>query len=149
MAPVSELVPVATILRRRTHALVAAAFRVHPYHHQPIGWKADLQAISREQLYEHYRRYYGPNNAVLIVVGDVDAHEHLALIERHFGGIAPVAPPPPVAREEPPLRGERRVTVRMPGSAPIVRFAYHTPPVSHPDYVPLVVMDAVAGLCLA
>ena len=123
--------------------LVAAAFRVHPYHHQPVGWKADLRAITREQLYDHYRRHYGPNNAVLIVVGDVDAQEHLALIERYFGGIAPVEPLAPVAREEPPQRGERRVTVRMPGSAPIVRISYHTPPVAHPDYVPLVVMDAV------
>jgi len=123
--------------------VAAAAFRVHPYHHQPIGWKVDLQAITHEQLYAHYRRHYAPNNAVLIVVGDVDATEHLALIERYFGDIAPTEPLAPVGREEPPPRGERRVRVRMPGSAPIVRISYHTPPVSHPDYLALVVLDAV------
>lgn len=123
--------------------VVAAAFRVHPYHHQPIGWKADLRAITREQLYAHYRRFYGPNNAVLIVVGDVDAEAHLAQIERSFGDIAPIELPPSIAREEPPLLGERRVMVHMPGSAPSVRISYRTPPVSHPDYVPLVVLDAV------
>ena len=52
--------------------VTAAAFRVHPYHHQTIGWREDLQAITREQLYAHYRRHYVPNNAVLVAVGDFD-----------------------------------------------------------------------------
>ena len=52
--------------------LTAAAFRVHPYHHQTIGWKQDLVSITRDQLYAHYRSHYVPNNAVLVIVGDFE-----------------------------------------------------------------------------
>ncbi len=123
--------------------VAAAAFRVHPYHHQTIGWKADLQQIGRDQLYAHYRAHYLPNNAVLVVVGDLDAQKHLELIKRHFDNIAPAELPVSAIRPEPPQLGEKRVTVRMPGSAPNVRISYHVPPVSHPDYIPLVVLNAI------
>lgn len=123
--------------------VAAAAFRVHPYHHQTIGWKEDLLRLTREQLYAHYRRYYTPNNAVLVVVGDFEGDDWLRRVEHHFGGIASGPEPPQWAPAEPPQRGERRVTLHMPGAAPIVRLSYHTPPVSAPDYLPLVIADAV------
>ena len=123
--------------------MTAAAFRVHPYHHQTIGWKEDLLAITGDQLREHYRRHYMPNNAVLIVVGDFSTDRYLAEIEERFGKIPAGEVPPSAIREEPPQRGERRVTLRMPGSAPLVRIGYHAPPASHPDFVPLVVLDSV------
>ena len=123
--------------------VMAAAFRVHPYHHQTIGWKQDLQQITHQQLVGHYRRHYMPNNAVLVVVGDIDPNEHLGLIERYFESIPPGGLPGRLAQEEPPQREERRVTLRMPGSAPIMRLSYHAPEVSHPDFVPLVVVDAI------
>jgi zinc protease len=123
--------------------MTAAAFRVHPYHHQTIGWKEDLLEITREELLSHYRSYYMPNNAVLVVAGDLDPERYLASIERHFGAIRPGELPQPSIRQEPPQRGERRMTLRMPGSAPMVRLAYHTPPVAHSDYIPIVVLDAV------
>ena len=123
--------------------LAATAFRLHPYHHQTVGWKEDLQRITRDQLYAHYRGYYAPNNAVLVAVGDFDADAHLALIRAQFGAIAAVELPPDLTRPEPPQRGERRVTVRLPGSAPMVRAAYHVPAASHPDFLPLVIADAV------
>jgi zinc protease len=121
----------------------SVAFRVHPYRHQTIGWKEDLLHITRDQLHAQYRRYYVPNNAVLVVVGDFEAEDWLRRIERYFGGIAPGPEPAQWAPVEPPQRGERRVTLRMPGAAPIVRLSFHTPPVSAPDYVPLVIADAV------
>jgi len=121
----------------------AAAFREHPYHHQTIGWKQDLLAISRDDLYRHYRQHYAPNNAVLVAVGDLDPDAWLARITELFGGIAPSAAPRSLARAEAPQRGERRVMVRRPGSTPLVRISYHTPPVAHADYLPLVVADAV------
>ncbi|MHB1296793.1 MAG: M16 family metallopeptidase [Anaerolineae bacterium] len=126
-----------------SESATAEAFQLHPYHHQPVGWKTDLQRITPEQLTAHYRRYYVPNNAVLVAVGDFDANEHLALIERYFAAIPPGELPVRNVPAEPPQSTERRVTVRMPGSAPINRISYHTPPVSHPDYIPLVVLDAV------
>jgi zinc protease len=123
--------------------VTATAFRVHPYHHQTIGWKEDLQQITRDELYAHYRRYYMPNNAVLVMVGDFDAQAQLERVETYFGAIPPGEAAPTAVRSEPQQRGERRVTLRMPGSSPILRVVYHTPPVSHPDYIPLVVLDAV------
>jgi zinc protease len=123
--------------------VMASAFRLHPYHHQTVGWKEDLQTIGRDQLYAHYQSYYVPNNAVLVVVGDFEPVAQRALIERHLGGI-PAGPQPELrVRQEPAQRGERRVKLHMPGSAPNIRICYHTPPVSHPDYMPLVVLDAV------
>ena len=123
--------------------VAAAAFRVHPYHHQTIGWTTDLLSITRDQLYRHYQRCYIPNNAVLVIVGDFDTESYLTLIERYLGSLPAGEPMAETVRQEPPQRGERRVVLRMPGSAPLVRISYHTPQVSHPDYIPLVVLDAI------
>ena len=66
--------------------MTATAFRAHPYRHPTIGWLHDLQSMTRDDLYGHYRRYYVPDNATLVIVGDVDADEVLRRAERHFGG---------------------------------------------------------------
>jgi zinc protease len=123
--------------------MTATAFRVHPYHHQVIGWKEDLVALTRDQLYAHYQSYYAPNNAVLIVAGDLDPRRYLERVRELFGTIPTGSLPAATVRPEPPARGERRVTVHMPGSAPSVRISYPAPPVSHPDYMPVVVLDAL------
>jgi len=123
--------------------LTATAFRVHPYHHQTIGWKGDLQRLTREQLYAHYKRHYMPNNAVLVAVGDLDVDEYIGLVRRHLDSMPPGEAPNQSAPQEPTQRGEKRVTLHMPGSAPLLRLAYHVPAVAHPDYMPLVVVDAL------
>ncbi len=123
--------------------VAAAAFCLHPYHHQTIGWKADLAEITRDELYTHYQQYYAPGNAVLVIVGDIESEACLASVTGLFGVIPRCPRPPQIAREEPPQLGERRVTIHMPGSAPFIRLCYHTPPVSHPDYIPMVVLDAI------
>ena len=121
----------------------AAAFRQHSYHHQTIGWKDDLQRITRDDLYEHYRRFYVPNNAILVVAGDFDTETRLRLIRERFGHLAPGPSPQTPIRPEPPQRGERRVMLRMPGSASSIHLSYHAPAASDPDFVPLTVADAV------
>lgn len=123
--------------------VVASAFRVHPYHHQTVGWKSDLERITHEELLSFYRRYYGPQNAILVVAGDFQRDEILAQIADQFGSIPANPKPIEISRPEPPQRGERRLTVRMPGSTPIIRIAYHVPPVAHPDYLPLVILDGI------
>ena len=67
--------------------LTSAAFRVHPYHHEVIGDKIDLETMTRDDLYNHYRRYYAPNNATIVVVGDFKTDEMLAKIEDMFGNL--------------------------------------------------------------
>ena len=67
----------------------AAAFRVHSYHHQVIGDMADLETMSREQLYNHYRRYYQPGNAVLAVAGAFETKAVLDRIQELNAGLSP------------------------------------------------------------
>src|SRR6476659_3233020 len=69
--------------------LTATAFKAHPYRHPTIGWLSDLQTMTREDLYGYYRRFYVPNNATLVIVGDVDTDEALRRVEHHFGPIQP------------------------------------------------------------
>ncbi|MCS7171876.1 MAG: insulinase family protein [Armatimonadetes bacterium] len=127
------------------HEEVAAlAFTVHPYRQPVIGWRTDLQRITREELVAHYRTYYRPNNATVILVGAVAPEEALRTIETSFGGLEPGERPPEVRIEEPPQEGERRVVVERPGGAvPLVQMAYRIPAATHPDTVPLLVLDAV------
>jgi zinc protease len=121
----------------------AAAFRVHPYRWSVIGNACDLQVITREELYGHYQTYYTPNNAVLVIAGDVGPEAALAGVRARFGSLEAAPPPPPVTAVEPPQFGERRVQVRRPGSAPYLQIAFHIPAVTHPDLYPLMLMDAI------
>ena len=68
---------------------MAATFQFHPYRNEVIGWKSDLRAITREELYAHYQTYYMPNNAVLVVVGDFQTDAIMQQVEQHFAGRAP------------------------------------------------------------
>jgi zinc protease len=124
-------------------AMMAAAYQIHPYRNEVIGWKSDLQTITREDLYRHYQTYYMPNNAILAMVGDVDADTILKRAEELYGGL-PVGPEiPPMRAVEPEQQGERRVTIRRPGAAQYVQIAFHSPHCRHPDFAAMVVLDAV------
>lgn len=124
--------------------LTAAAFRAHPYRHPTIGWLPDLQTMSRDDLYEHYRRHYNPTNAQVIVVGDVESDDAFRAVDRHFSSI-PAGPAglPRVRTTEPPQHGERRVTVARPGATAYVKIAWRAPAVGDPDFYPMVVADAI------
>ncbi len=121
----------------------AAAFRVHGYHHEIIGDLADLQTMTRDDLYSHYKSHYVPNNAVGVVVGAFDSEEMLKKIREHFEPI-PAGPEPVLFnRPEPPQQGERRVQVIRPSNTAFVEIAYHAPPSMHRDWFALRVLDAV------
>lgn len=122
--------------------LTAAAFRVHPYHHEVIGDEVDLRHLTRDDLYEHYRRHYIPNNAIVVAVGDFETADLLKRIQQLFGTIPAGAPTPPVTRQEPPQRGERRVVVHGPGDTAYLTLAYQVPAATHPDYFPLTLLNA-------
>ena len=123
--------------------VVGTAFRAHPYRHMVIGHETDLRALTRDNLYGHYRRHYRPNNAFITAVGDFDAADLLTKIEGAFGGIEPGPPSPPVRVGEPPQLGERRVTLRRPAPTSYLRMAFHAPAAAHPDTAALLVADAV------
>lgn len=123
-------------------AVKSAAFTVHPYHHPVIGYKSDLQAMTRDELYDHYQTYYMPNNAVLVLVGDFATDTMLQTVERYFGDL-PVGPPIPAFRAvEPEPQGERRVTIRRPGPTEYVQIGYLVPDCRAPDFAALAVLDA-------
>ena len=123
--------------------VTATAFRSHTYRHPTIGWLHDLQSMSRDDLYDHYRRYYVPENAVLVIVGDVEADEVLRRTERYFRAIPPAAAPPRVRVAEPPQLGERRVAIEREGTTAYLKFAYRAPSATDPDFFPMLVLDAV------
>jgi zinc protease len=123
--------------------LTATAFKAHPYRHPTIGWQSDLERMTRDELYGYYRQHYIPNNATLVIVGDVDADAAVKQAERHFGAIAPGAPPAKVRTVEPEQTGERRVTIRKEGTAAYLKVAFHAPAVSDARFAPLAVLDAV------
>jgi zinc protease len=123
--------------------VTATALRVHSYRHPTIGWIDDLRSMTRDDLYGHYRRHYIPNNATLIVVGDVDADEVLGKAEKHFGAIPAGHDVQRLRLSEPPQLGERRVNVEREGTTAYLKLAYHAPAVADPDYFPMLLLDAV------
>jgi zinc protease len=122
--------------------LTATAFRVHPYQHPTIGWLRDLETMSRDDLYGHYRRYYVPNNATLVIVGDVDADAALARVVHHFGSIPAGEDISRVSVVEPPQLAERRVHFRKEGTTAYWRAAFHAPGFADADFFPLLFLDA-------
>ena len=123
--------------------VVAAAYKVHPYRHPTIGWLSDLQTMTRDDLYQYYRRNYVPNNATLVVVGDVDTDDVLRRVDKQFGGI-PAGPQPRRTKVvEPEQLGERRVEVAREGTTAYLKLAYHAPAVSDAEFFPMLVLDAI------
>jgi zinc protease len=123
--------------------VTATAFKAHTYRHPTIGWLPDLQTMSRDDLYGYYRRYYVPNNATLVIVGDVETEAALRLAVRHFGSLQPGPELPRLRTVEPAQTGERRVTIRREGTAGYLKASFHAPAATDADFVPLVVLDAV------
>ncbi len=125
--------------------LQAAAFRVHGYHHEIIGDMADLQTMTRQDLYHHYRTYYVPGNAIGAVVGDFDTTAMIARLEELFAAIPAGAPLRVFVRPEPPQQGERRVVIERPGPAKYLSVAYRVPEAKHPDWIKLYMLDSILG----
>ena len=121
----------------------ATAFRVHGYHHEVIGDLCDLQTMTRDQLYQHYKTYYAPHNAIAVAVGDFKAADVLKQIQTAFGKFKPGPELPAIHREEPPQRGERRVMVEGDGTTTYVETAYRSPHAVQSDFPALVVLDAI------
>jgi zinc protease len=105
--------------------LQAVAFSRHPYGQGVIGGKEEIQLMPRDGLYAHYRRFYSPSNAYVVLVGDDDAEAMLERAAVEFGRLDAGQPAPPVRAPEPPQHGEKRVIVRRAGGAvPLVQVAF-------------------------
>ena len=114
--------------------VTATAFTSHPYRRPVIGWMEDLRSIEREDLQAHYRAYYSPDNAVIVVVGDFKTGELLKDIKKRFGKLKSSPRPRSYVSAEPPQKGQRSVVLkRTETRLPYVLAAYHVPGFPHED----------------
>jgi zinc protease len=113
--------------------LMSVAFQAHPYRRPIIGWMDDLENMSPQDARDWYTRWYAPNNATLVVAGDVNPDEIIALAEKEFGPIARKALPARKPQQEPAPRGEKRITVKAPAKLPYLLMAWHVPGLRDPD----------------
>jgi zinc protease len=113
--------------------LNATVFKAHPYRNPTVGWMSDLEQMTVADAREFYDRWYAPNNATLVVVGDVTAQEVHKLALQHFGPLKGKALPPRKITEEPPQRGPQQLTVRAPAELPYVLMAYRAPALRDPE----------------
>lgn len=123
-------------------AHLAAAFTIHPYGQPVVGTMADLDAASRETVASYYRRFYGPRNATVAIVGDVDPNTLAEWAHRYFDDIAPGELPPAVTTREPEQRGRREVEVEFDAS-PAVRYGWRVPSILHEDAPALAVLSSL------
>jgi zinc protease len=114
------------------------AFTVHPYKHPTIGSMQDLESASIDDVREFFRTYYVPNNATLVLVGDFDTKEAMALVQQYLGRVPKsVRPVPRDIPKEPPQTRERRVQLEESWPLPAVVVAHHITFDGHPDSYPL------------
>ena len=127
--------------------LMAAAYQEHPYQHPVIGWMNDLLAMGAGDARTWYKSWYAPNNAVLVVAGDVKASEVFALAQRYYGGIPAHKLPARKNFSEPPQLGVKRIVVKAPAKLPRLVMAYHAPVLRDPaqDWQPYA-LDMLAGV---
>ncbi len=123
--------------------VVATAFKNHPYRWPVIGWMEDLQNVSRDDLMDYYRTQYVPNNAFIVIAGNVDVQELMAKIKAEFGPIPKGPEPRKLHIQEPVQKGEKRVYIKKEAELPYVISAYKTPNVLDEDSYAL---DVLAGV---
>ncbi|MCY1036626.1 pitrilysin family protein [Corallococcus sp. BB11-1] len=111
----------------------ATAFVAHPYQIPVIGWPSDIESWRMEDLQRYYKTYYAPNNATLVIAGDVEPASLFALVERTLGAIPSQPAPEPVRTKEPEQQGERRITLKRMAQSPLLQVAYHSLAANDPE----------------
>ena len=128
-------------------AFQGAAYRAHPYARPVVGFMNDLENMTVEDAREWYNNWYAPNNATLVVVGDVKAQEVFKLAKQYFGKLKPKVLPVRKPQVEPAQIGERRVVVKAPAKLPYLLMGYHVPPLMNyeADWEPYA-LEVLAGV---
>lgn len=127
--------------------MMAAIYQQHPYQHPVIGWMDDLQALAVGDARAWYDRWYAPNNATLVVAGDVKANEVFALAQKYYGVIPKRAMPPRRDYDEPQQLGIKRLVVKAPAELPHLVMSFRAPVLKEPtqDWQPYA-MEILAGV---
>ena len=108
-------------------------YHVHPYGRPVVGWMNDLENMTAADAREWYNTWYAPNNATLVVVGDVNAPDVLKLAKQYFGPLKPHAIPARKPQVEPEQKGERRVVVKAQAKLPYILMGFHVPALQDAD----------------
>jgi zinc protease len=122
--------------------VLSASFLLHPYRNNTIGFLTDVLALSREDAFRFYRRFYHPNNAVLVIAGGFDPGHAGRAVRERFAPLPGAGESTHVRTAEPSQEGERRVTVRKPGAYAEVLLAFRAPALGDPDFAAMVLFDA-------
>ena len=126
--------------------VLSSAYLWHNYGKSTIGARSDIEMVPIERLQAFYRKWYQPDNAVLVVAGKIDPAKTLPLVVKYFGAIPlPARPLPTTYTIEPAQDGERAVTLRRVGDTQAVVAAYHIPAGSHPDFAPIEMLGNMLG----
>jgi len=123
--------------------LYKTAYTTHAYRWPTIGWMEDIEGFTTEDCVAFYRTYYAPNNATVVVVGDIRERDLLAKIQKAYGHLASAEIPVEDAQPEPPQQGERRVSIKKPTPTDKLAVAYHGPAFGDVDHVPLTMLSEV------
>jgi zinc protease len=123
--------------------LINNAFVAHPYSWEVLGFMCDIKAITLDECLAYYRTHYAPNNAFVIVSGDVKPEKALKLVRENFGRLKSEEPPPPVTTVEPEQRGEKRIDFHRAAQLSAVMAAYKIPAGNDPDIVPLLILAKI------
>jgi predicted Zn-dependent peptidase len=127
---------------RLVEDFLSTAFKAHPYKHSVVGHMSDLESITRRDVEDYFRKYYGPSNLTVSIVGDVGSAEVFEMAELYFGTIPSEPKPEAMRTKEPEQWGERQAQV-VAKSQPILIMGYHRPDVRHADSFAL---DALANI---
>jgi zinc protease len=129
------------VLMQRIHA---AAYEWHNYGKSTIGNRSDIERVPIENLQAFYRKFYQPDNVVLIVAGKFEEPKALALVQKYLGSISkPQRKLDDTYTEEPAQDGEHTVVLRRVGAVGVVGVAYHVPAAAHPDHAPLSLLAGI------
>ena len=128
---------------RLLEQLGALAYQQHPYHWPVVGWMSDLRTISVKDCIDYHEKFYAPNNATIVVVGDVDPDDTYELVRKHYSKMKPGPPLDQTITPEEEQKGERQAVFYKPAQLPWLGIAYHIPEQVNDDTFVLEVVDRI------
>jgi len=132
-----------SIFGRIEEELFAASFQCHPYRWPVIGWMSDIESISLKDCRRYFKDYYAPNNAMIILSGDINTNQAVELFHKYYSEIPDRKTPPPLTLAEPEQRGEKTVCYRKKSELQNFAVGYHVPAVGHGDMYILDVLQTI------
>ena len=118
-------------------------YEAFPYRVPTIGWPSDIMNLTREMADEHYRKYYKPRNAILVLAGDLDTASTMQMVKKYFGNIPAGEAFPPLTIRDPEPAGEKRLTVTRPDAPNLFTLVFKTPEVGDRSLYALDIAEGV------